>query len=154
MSEIEKIKTILEEQNPEWWKVLTPKEKTILFGLMQGHTYTDLGKIHFLSIATIKTHSNNIFQKLKIFIPQKEQPGNKQMFLSMFTTFVFREIIKCFGNVSVTLDETIQAKKYRELKEKVIKILKVINETPSDKLKIAILTKTLECIISKEHSKC
>jgi DNA-binding NarL/FixJ family response regulator len=45
---------------------LTPREKELLHGLVNGETYTTLAKLAFISPLTVKTHIKNIYKKLHV----------------------------------------------------------------------------------------
>ncbi len=45
---------------------LTSREEEVLDLLTQGHNYKDVANILFISETTVKTHVNNIFQKLQV----------------------------------------------------------------------------------------
>ena len=45
--------------------VLTPKEVEILHLLYHGHKQSEVAKMQFLEVSTIKFHVNNILKKLK-----------------------------------------------------------------------------------------
>ncbi len=45
---------------------LTSREEEVLDMLTQGHNYKDVAKLLFISETTVKTHVNNIFQKLQV----------------------------------------------------------------------------------------
>jgi DNA-binding NarL/FixJ family response regulator len=45
---------------------LTSREEEVLDMLTQGHNYKDVSNLLFISETTVKTHVNNIFQKLQV----------------------------------------------------------------------------------------
>lgn len=45
---------------------LTPREKEILNALVEGMSYKKIADTFFLSISTVRTHINNIYQKLHV----------------------------------------------------------------------------------------
>ena len=45
---------------------LTSREEEVLDMLTQGHNYKDVARLLFISETTVKTHVNNIFQKLQV----------------------------------------------------------------------------------------
>ena len=45
---------------------LTSREEEVLDMLTQGHNYKDVANLLFISETTVKTHVNNIFQKLQV----------------------------------------------------------------------------------------
>lgn len=51
---------------PSYLDELTSREEEVLDMLTQGHNYKDVAKLLFISETTVKTHVNNIFQKLQV----------------------------------------------------------------------------------------
>lgn len=45
---------------------LTPREKEILFSLVDGLSYKKIGEKYFISLSTIRTHISNIYSKLHV----------------------------------------------------------------------------------------
>src|SRR5688572_25045515 len=45
---------------------LTPREKEILFSLVDGLSYKKIGEKYFISLSTIRTHISNIYAKLHV----------------------------------------------------------------------------------------
>lgn len=45
---------------------LTPREKEILYSLVDGLSYKKIAEKYFISISTIRTHISNIYQKLHV----------------------------------------------------------------------------------------
>lgn len=45
---------------------LTPRENEVLFALLQGRSYTNIGHKLFISKSTVKTHANHIYAKLGV----------------------------------------------------------------------------------------
>ena len=45
---------------------LTPREKEILFSLVDGLSYKKIGEKYFISLSTIRTHISNIYTKLHV----------------------------------------------------------------------------------------
>lgn len=45
---------------------LTPRESDVLFALLQGRSYTNIGHKLFISKSTVKTHANHIYAKLGV----------------------------------------------------------------------------------------
>ena len=56
----------LEELNSTITEPITSKEYEILFDMAKGFTNISLAQMHFISINTVKTHLQNIFQKLDV----------------------------------------------------------------------------------------
>lgn len=54
------------EVMPSYLDELTSREEEVLDMLTQGHNYKDVAKLLFISETTVKTHVNNIFQKLQV----------------------------------------------------------------------------------------
>lgn len=45
---------------------LTPREKEVLFSLVDGLSYKKIGEKYFISLSTIRTHISNIYAKLHV----------------------------------------------------------------------------------------
>ncbi|WP_270296724.1 helix-turn-helix transcriptional regulator [Eggerthella sinensis] len=61
---------------------LTPRESDVLFALLQGRSYTNIGHKLFISKSTVKTHANHIYAKLGVNtrdeLIELLEPGNPQ----------------------------------------------------------------------------
>ena len=45
---------------------LTPRESEVLYALLQGRSYTNIGHRLFISKSTVKTHANHIYSKMGV----------------------------------------------------------------------------------------
>jgi|GEM_PF-2573069 len=57
---------LFQKKNNQYSTELTPREKELLWLILEGHGYKKCAEIMVVSETTIKTHINNIFQKEQV----------------------------------------------------------------------------------------
>jgi FixJ family two-component response regulator len=85
-----KVKELIEQADFEWYKELTNREQEVLILLLENKSYDDIAKEIFISGTTLRTHRNNIFQKIAPFCAD----GLEFTQRSNVIAFCYSEILK------------------------------------------------------------